>query len=304
MSSTRQSLCSKGLTAILFILVTFLMLIPPHSAYAEGGIITGKVTKSDGVTPIAGAKIMIQRTYPKGDKPVIKISKTDNRGIYLFDELLSGAYTVIGKFEDCITDMKYDISVETNNITKNVNLSLFKNTTIAGIITEADGTTPLSNVTVSADGSDKMVKSTDETNANGEYKLENLHPDFYWVRAQKDDYVMNVSLPIQLKEGENKERINFILSKSVDLRGKIVVGNNNKIPEKIVIFATSDERIYDYMAVIKNGEYQLKNLPAGGKCTIVITAKDCEPYREDIIIDGENGQIMERDFNMKSNGSM
>ncbi len=63
-----------------------------------------------------------------------------------------------------------------------VNVQMYTPGSVAGRVTQADGTTPIAGAAVAV-YSGPMQKGTASTNGTGDYTIANLHPGTYTVRA-------------------------------------------------------------------------------------------------------------------------
>ena len=259
-----------------------------QAAFAEGGFISGKVTKSDGKTPIAEAKVRAYRIVTSGQKRHVGRATTKLKGGYVIENLPSGDYTVVASLSGYIESTKLNVSVSSNKVTKNVNFILIEGATISGKVTEIDGVTPISEVQISIDGSDKMPEDATDTDEEGKYLIDQIPSDQYWIRAKKDGYVMQVTLPTNIEGGQEITDLNFVLEKAATISGAVMIQNTTTPIEKAAIFAGSENRVYDYKITDLNGNYLLQGLPSG-TCKIVIGAKDYLPFSYEMdLTRGEN----------------
>ena len=273
---------------LIVILSLFALFIIPQITFAEGGFMSGRVTKSDGITSIAGVKVRAYRMITGDQKGDVGGSTTKLNGEYIIENLFSGQYTVVAFLSGYIEATKINVSVSNNKVTEDINFILIEGNNISGKVTELDGVTPISGVQISIDGSDKIPEDATDTDEEGKYHIDQIPSDQYWIRAKKDGYVMQVTLPTNIGEGQEITDLNFVLEKAATISGTVMVENTNTPIEKAAVFAGSEDRVYAYEITDVNGNYLLRGLPSG-TCKIVIGAKDYLPFSYEIdLTRGEN----------------
>jgi len=173
-----------------------------QAAFAEGGFISGKVTKSDGKTPIAGARVVAAQRTDEVTEAGFGISTTNSAGEYVIENLLTGIYEVIASFPGFADATKSNISVVSSKVTSNIDFVLLAYGSISGRITENDGEAPISNVEVMAvDVAVGVNLSTSKT--DGSFKVKELLPGKYTIRADIEGNTFSPIKDIRLEEGDD-----------------------------------------------------------------------------------------------------
>ncbi|MBK8023796.1 MAG: carboxypeptidase regulatory-like domain-containing protein [Chloroflexi bacterium] len=156
---------------ILFSLATVLLLLAivfpiptsiPHLSADESGGISGIVTETDGMTPIAGALVAF---FDYAGSPYVAVAQAYTRGDGSYSASLSaGRYRVQASSAGYVTEYYADrldsafawpVMVVSGVTTPNIQLTLDKYGAISGRAYHTDGITPIANarVTVHRDGS-------------------------------------------------------------------------------------------------------------------------------------------------------
>lgn len=133
--------------------------------------LTGVVTSSAG-GPIAGARVSIQPSANTLDPSVF----TDSAGVYRFDKLIPGDTMVHAeamRFDQAFGQVKVDGSNRLNFV-----LRPTLQTTLQGVVQDADTGAPIANATVTfmltAGATDNAGRTT-TTNAQGQYRFDDVY---------------------------------------------------------------------------------------------------------------------------------
>ena len=160
--------------------------------------ISGHIFTSDGITPITGAKI--QAWNRNGGEVRTGSSSTD--GSYIVGGLSTGEYVVKAEFDYYATEY-YDDAIFQNsatsvfvtqpNDTSGIDFTLVplyssRVGSIAGLVYEADGSTPIADVTVWAITQDGNYINFGQSGATGGYEINNLPAGSYKVMADSDAF--------------------------------------------------------------------------------------------------------------------
>jgi hypothetical protein len=145
----------------------------------EEGVITGIVTKSDGVTPVEGVIVVAEDS-----SGFAELNTSDANGSYRIGTLPSGTYTVRATDADgeySFTDHE-NVKVASGQTTSEVNFGGDCGK-ITGTITGSDGTTPLAGCMISAIDSRGDTAAIDRADENGKFELSALTSGSYTVVA-------------------------------------------------------------------------------------------------------------------------
>jgi hypothetical protein len=170
-------------------------------ASVRGGTIEGTVTRSDGLTPIAGVNVQLydEVIYPWGSNyEFVSGGYTDASGNYSFSGLTAGNYRLefidwSGNYARETYNNVYQtpwsagtiVSVSDSGTTNGVNVSLDDAARIEGTITASNGGTPIEGVYVEAyrwTGFGFQWAFYDYTDNNGEYSVGGLPSGSYLVQ--------------------------------------------------------------------------------------------------------------------------
>ena len=133
---------------------------------------------SDGVTPVHDTYVQIEPHVPSvpSDRPYIK---TDETGAFTFVGLDAGEYTFVISWNGLFTDGTDKVSVALGQLTVADDIRLVPGGSISGQIVAKDGTTPVSDVQLSAHNSDGFGYYYVKSDANGHFIFENVAPGKY-----------------------------------------------------------------------------------------------------------------------------
>ncbi|MCB4792410.1 MAG: carboxypeptidase regulatory-like domain-containing protein [Elusimicrobia bacterium] len=184
------------------------------------GVISGKVTKSDGTTPVPGALIEILQSG------AVKASATsDISGNYSITTDV-GTYNVKASKTGYLSQTKTGYDVTTGS-TKTVDfllveLSAAKTGVISGKVTRSNGTTPVSGAMVEALISG-ITKANATTDASGNYSIR-AGTGTYNVKASKAGYMSQTKTGYYVADGSTKT-VNFSLVELAAAKTGVISGN-------------------------------------------------------------------------------
>ena len=218
------------------------------------GIISGKVTKSDGTTPIAN--VIVRAIDSSG---FTGIARTNINGNYTIDKLPEGTFTVKGAKHSSYTfSESQNVQVISGQTTSNVNLT-GTNGKISGIITESDGTTPIVGAHVTAeDYSGKMIAS-DITDSRGYYALTGLSSENYNIKAWRTEGPIAEASNVPVIDGQTT--IRHLSAAGGSISGNVKNSSQNPV-QGAILTARKDNSFYSTTSDA-DGNYKIKALTAG-----------------------------------------
>ncbi len=241
-----------------------------NASLGRPAYITGKVTGSDGVTPLSGIYVATGSCYSS--------SQTNASGTYTLGPLLTGAYNLsFYDYSGVYASRSYPTSiVVTSGATvTGIDVSLYKYGSITGTVTSVISATPAANIDVTVYDSLYSWEDSATTNATGDYVVDRLAPGTY--RVQFRDYTGVYSTEwydnaldfysarnITVTEGAATPNINASLSGRGNITGT-VTGPDGVTPVagiEVGVYNGSQSRIASATTTI-TGSYQIKNVDAG-----------------------------------------
>lgn len=205
-----QTQVKTGYIVTLGETITINFTLIPVAEIPRVGIVAGKITKSDGITPIAGALVEILQCG------IVKSSTTTDLDGNYSAIIATGTYDIRTSCPGYIMQTKTGISVlEGQRTTTNFALlSLQQVGTILGKITETDGLTPISGALVEAVRG-TTVYGQSIADINGNYSLA-LLPGTYNIRVSTPGYHSQMKTDVSVVEGKTTV-VNFALFAVADL---------------------------------------------------------------------------------------
>ncbi len=159
-----------------------------------GGSISGTVYQADGVTPIVNADVWAERDGSGGGRG----AKSSGDGTYVITGLSPGSYRVIGDMGGYVEEL-YDNTMDFNLATLVVvttgvtstgtDFTLELGGIISGMVTEADGTTPIVGAAVVVKLEGGELTWEEEVEEDGSYTFDGLPPGQYTVWSENSGYV-------------------------------------------------------------------------------------------------------------------
>jgi len=179
------------------------------------GRITGRVERPDG-RPLPGARLSIQREDGLG-RMRWDGSQTvaDDRGVYAFEDLEAGVYTVRanvagfggGADGDLGSAVIPGIVVEEDRRTSGVDFRLEKAGRVEGVVRGTDGQ-PVARASVffrDEDGHLVSAVASTTTDATGRFEHDALAPGTYLVSVRADEHASNDEAAVTVRSGETSE---------------------------------------------------------------------------------------------------
>ncbi len=240
--------------------VALVMLSAAAAAQAAGtGSVEGTVTNHEGkVVEVIEVAVVNEEGSTLGH------TTTASNGTYTVPGLSAGDYTVVfsDKTEKYLTK-KVPVTVEEGNVTK-VNAVLTKAGSIAGQVTNAATSTPLSGVRVDVES---VEHPEDDfrvvTEASGRYRVPDLEPGRYEITVfSVEGEYLSQSLSILLAEGE-EHTVNIHLSEGGKITGTVTNAYTHAGLEKISVYAYIPGQGGRVVSTNTKGEYTITGLSSG-----------------------------------------
>ena len=153
--------------------VPFSVIIP--------GSISGTVTRATGGTAVSGATV---QAFLAG---VLKATATTaTNGTYTLGPVDPGTYDVRVTASGFSTEVRQGVTVSSNTTTT-LNVTLSQPGAANGVVTQANGTTPIAGAAVTL-YQNAVPAATTATNASGAYSLSNLHAGAYTLQVASAGY--------------------------------------------------------------------------------------------------------------------
>lgn len=173
----------------------------------RAGTIEVRVTKSDGRTPISGARVAVQRergaSWWEGFRPPPAPVFTGADGVARFVDLTAGYWTVTAEASGLRSAEIRRVAVRRGETTS-VPVKLVRPAGLSGQVRLRDGS-GVSGVTVTARGPSEGVSTTD---GEGNFSVGDLEPGKYRVHVEHEGFEPAVSREsYALAEGESREGI-------------------------------------------------------------------------------------------------
>lgn len=221
----------------------------------EGGAIAGHIYQSDGVTPIANARLFVTPAlYYWLDDGFNTNSSAD--GSYVVDGLALGQYKMqiqadgfaMEYYEDgYFWDTAKNINVIPPSTTSGVDTKLDIEATITGHVFAADGVTPIPGVLVVADGT-LGFGGAGRSNADGSYIIRGVRPDIYRLRVDflSDWYAgeyynskpsWNTADQLTVSAGDQITGIDFTLDEGGAITGRVFDETSGQVIPNTQVFA-------------------------------------------------------------------
>lgn len=256
---------------------------------ASEGIISGKVTLSNGTTIVSGAFVSAQ--LESGSGPALS-SVTDSIGNYSIKNVPAGTYNVETRHRDHLfTDIEEAI-VSAGVTISNINFSATASGSITGTV--SNGTSGIEDAMVYAfQSSNPDISSGAITDSSGNYSIEKLPVGTYTVRAIVPDNECDDNTDNSVIAGQTTSGVD--LTTGTPLPTGKITGKLTKSDETtaftdaiISVMNSSTSDIVGGDTTDANGDYKIVSLPTG---TYKVTAYD------------DNGLVAEEDNVSVMNGS-
>ena len=247
-----------------------------------GGSISGNVTESDGVTPIANANVSAFGTAGWGH------GQTDGNGDYSIGGLASGDYRVEADAADRgFVREFYDNTVDFNSATlvavtagadsPNIDFALDNGGSISGTVYDVDGVTPLGGIDISAFSNTGGGGHT-RSQPDGTYIIEGLSTSSYRVQADasilgysiqfySSTPAYNLATLVPVVTGSDTPDIDFVMEAGGSIAGTVVTANPGDPIANVDVWANP----YDGggggggrgARTDANGDYEIQGLASG-----------------------------------------
>lgn len=271
---------AKIATRIFFLCLIF-FIMRDAEAIAANGVLSGYVMKSDGKTPLAGVNVVASLESRKNPKTATTLAD----GKYAFANLEAGTYSLMAFSEGYIASTKSNISVAENRLTENIDILLFQSGSISGKVTESDGVAPIYDAKVTLYDMNRMPVASTTTVDTGKYIIADLLPGTYGIGIEKIGYPAGGKGPIELKEGQKIDDLNFVLILGISITGKVLDKNTERAISGALIMPIFGNKIYGINQTNMNGEYSIPNLPQG-HFTFMVKAQNYVDLTEELTISG------------------
>lgn len=260
---------------------------------ADEGIITGKVTKSNGITPIADVLVIA------GDGlGFMSAATTDSSGDYSIDKLPAGTYTVRGMKSNYGFQNNEDNVVTAGQTTPGVNL-IGLNGKISGTVTESDETAIEGAFVLAIDSTGKAV-AYDMTDSSGNYELKGLATGDYTVKACDEGPIAEVS-SVSVTDGQTTDR--DLSAAGGSISGTVKNSSQTAI-EGAILTAMKDGKMYETTSEA-DGTYIIEALPAGTyQVTVNPAENDYVASKIDDVIVVANQETQNQDFTLGPAGKI
>ena len=242
-------------TLFCFAIGTFVVLGISVVAYATGSV-SGTITNTISGT-IYGAGVSVIK-----DNYVIDNYVTDHNGTYSITGLAADTYEIHMVAEN------YEYRLETGTVVTDGNNTVcdFNNVAaegkISGKVTKSNGTTAIEGVGVVADCNGGFIL-TAITDANGNYKIENLPAETYTVTAIDPNHVFPDDANAVVTAGSTTSDVNLI-GVNGKISGTITESNGSTPIEDAIVFAKdSNDNVLNGNETNASGDYELKYFGTG-----------------------------------------
>lgn len=255
----------------------------------EGGSLSGHVYQSDGMTPIAGARVFVRPSKYFFDAGFW--ATTDIQGAYQVESLSLGNFRVMAEAVGYARSRYYDgaaglypwesaaaVPVIPPSDTPNIDINLQRAGSISGHIYRADGSTPIPGLVIGAQSIGPYFDfGSSPSNADGYYVIEGLPPGGFLVRAwnppglasrwynSKPD--LSSADAVTVAEGEAVAGKDFLLEIGSPLRGHVYdeegepisgVIINAHLPASHVVSSALTDSLGGYEIWLGTGDYVLE----------------------------------------------
>lgn len=213
----------------------------------QGAAIRGKVTTSDGQTPLSNTRITL--TYESGDFQMLESEQslfTDAEGQFQFGQIPPNQYRLSigrgGYINEEIVGIRPQPGDE-----KNFNVKLYKPGNISGTVLLDENGSPLPNIEIGARGASQRVGTTDE---NGFFTIGSLKPGAYKLQTHPGGFnKYEAGKTIQIAEGESQSGVEIRL-KPLPPALSVSVQREVFLPDQDLVFQVRTFRIGQYQCDI------------------------------------------------------
>lgn len=238
---------------------------------AAEGKITGRVTKSDGTTPIGGVLIIAN-----DGSGLVRTGTTTSNGGYTINKLPAATYTVSAIRSGYNFGVNEDNVVTSGNTTSDVDLTgtVSPSGILSGTVTLSGGTTGIEDVTVLAnDDTNPDYVRYAITNATGEYTIDKLPAGTYTISAFLSGYKFDTNEDNVVTQGSTTSDVDLTgaILPTGKISGKVTLADGTTPIGNASVYgvASSDSSIATASLTDSSGDYQLIGL---GTDTYTVTA--------------------------------
>ena len=266
------------------------------AALAKGGTLTGKITGSDGGTPLNEATVTLRVRCGNSARFTSFSDSTDSNGIYTITGIISGTYIIeidpdfgepyFREYYNNQTQVSAATPVKIGlNQTVTADAELQRSAQIAGRIT-GDGNQPLANYGVDAwlvVGAGLSYQNSDTTDASGNYTITGLLAGSYKVEFAQNKFSSSPSNDYTGQWYNNKpgsatadgvavassatvSNINAQLVRGGIITG-VVTGAGNAVQKSVTVIAGTGTTFFNatrFASTDASGAYTLTGLASGG----------------------------------------
>lgn len=263
--------------ALIFLGILFLTLVFVQRSDAEiYSTISGHVVEDGTNNPVAGLTVSAVRM--DGTKAFTAKGVTDQKGLYVIRDVVSGTYSVsLKKSAEYYSDKPVvEVKVIIRKNIVNNNFTVKKAGSVSGRILQGDGTTPYVNVSVIADVPQGGYQLFDRTDANGFYKIAGLpDSDNAVVGALIAGIGLKYKGGIKIVGGQETKNVNIVVLKdasNLSMKGRVLAEGSNTPVANIVILITGKESLAQ-VATDANGSFEVYGLPPGSYDVMIAPVK-------------------------------
>ena len=265
--------------------------------YLSPGVISGKVTESDGVTPIAGAEVAAAKT-----KDGYSSTTTAADGTYAIGNLAPGFYEVRVTAFGFVPVSRPGIPAIVGQTTTDVDFALLPGLgSISGRVTEGDGIIPVGGVEVYAIG--ETTGSLAISNEDGTYLILDLDPGAYEVIVSQGEYLPQSWPDIGVVAGKTTTDVNFALTKAGSISGTVHEGDGATPVAEADVFALGEKGGLGSATTGGDGAYAITGLAPDTYKVSVTAIGFAESLRSDVSVAADQS-VTDIDFVLGQFGSI
>lgn len=253
---------------------------PINFSLDVGGIISGRVCKDDGVTPIANADVRARHT----ENNYSKNTKTNTDGTYTITGLPSGQYQVEAEANAYIKEYyngtyNYNqttpVIVTAPDTTPDIDFSLDIGGSISGRVCQDDGMTPIMKFSIFILEHDMLwFTGISVTTGDGRYTVSGVPSGSYLVQVSASGYATETydgvhtsdeATRVAVTAPNETKQIDFSLAPGGSVSGIVVKEiDTTPIASMLVLACPSGtDSVYGVISTSADGRYQIAGLPAG-----------------------------------------
>ena len=227
------------------------IIVPTLSPF---GAISGRVTESDGATPISGAEVFAAKT-----KEEYGSATTAADGTYTISNLTEGFYEVSVTALGFVETSRPGVRVIAGQTTTDIDFALSPGGgSISGKVAENDGVTPISGIEIWA-----IAEATGGfavSNADGTFLISDLDSGVYEVSVSPTEYLPQSLLGIKVEAGKTTMGVNFALTKGGSISGTVDESDGITPIAEADIFAFGEKGGLGSATTAENGTYAIMGL--------------------------------------------